>query len=317
MSDHEIIHSTDPSMRKLLKTAETVAHARATVLISGESGTGKELLARYIHSRSPRSLEKFIAVNCAAVPEGLLESELFGYEKGAFTGAFQRKLGKFEMANNSTFLLDEISEMPLILQAKLLRVLQEGEVERLGGNGPIRVNVRLIATTNRSLEDMVKMGQFRQDLLYRLQVVPLHIPPLRDRPRDIQILAEHFLEVFCATSGMPLKSITPSALRKLMSWKWPGNVRELQNVIERSALLAKGERLDEENVIISCEEKKTESAMLVPGMTVAEAEKALILKTLAFTRQNRSEAAQMLGISVRTLRNKLNEYRGGAHESIV
>ncbi|NJL23740.1 MAG: sigma-54-dependent Fis family transcriptional regulator [Calothrix sp. SM1_5_4] len=230
-------------MRKIYEVAESVATSRASVLITGESGTGKELLARFIHAKSPRSLKRFVALNCAAVPEGLLESELFGFERGAFTGADQRKIGKFEQANESTFLLDEISEMPLLLQAKLLRVLQEGEVERLGGQGPVKVNVRIVATTNRALEQMVKSGEFREDLYYRLNVIPLQVPPLRARPLDIEILSRHFVEMSCADNGVPLKRLADDALLKLKSYGWPGNVRELQNVIERSILLCHGQEI--------------------------------------------------------------------------
>src|SRR5688572_17929166 len=199
-------------MKKIYEMAENVAVSRAAVLITGESGTGKELLARFIHAKSPRNVKRFVALNCAAVPEGLLESELFGFEKGAFTGADQRKIGKFELAHESTFLLDEVSEMPLPLQAKLLRVLQEGEIERLGGSSPIKINVRIIATTNRSLEKMVKSGEFREDLYYRLNVIPLHIPALRARPLDIENLARHFVATSCEENQMPSKLLSEAAM---------------------------------------------------------------------------------------------------------
>ncbi len=305
-----VIHTADPKMRKVLEMAENIASSRASVLIFGESGTGKELLARFIHSKSPRALKKFHAINCAALPEGLLESELFGYEKGAFTGADARKLGKFEMANDSTFLLDEISELPLPLQAKLLRVLQEGEVERLGGNQTVRVNVRVLATSNRSLTTMVESGQFREDLFYRLNVIPLEVPPLRTRPKDIDLLARFFIDASCAENGIERKSLSVEALEKLLSWKWPGNIRELQNVIERSVLLATGGIVSAEEILIKNFQAREERS-LGPGMTVSEAEKLLIMKTLEHTGQNRTRAAQMLGISIRTLRNKLNEYKDG------
>ena len=310
----DIIHSADPRMKKIFEVAESVAVSRASILITGESGTGKELLARLIHAKSPRATRRFVAVNCAAVPEGLLESELFGYERGAFTGADSRKIGKFETANESTFLLDEISEMALPLQAKLLRVLQEGEIERLGGTSPVKVNVRIIATTNRSLEKMVKAGEFREDLYYRLNVIPLQVPPLRSRPLDIENLTQHFAAVSSSENGISEKVITEAALRKLKAYRWPGNVRELQNVIERSILLAAGTQIGEEQILLPEEEEAAQTEhSFSPGMTVNEAEKLLIIKTLDFTGQNRTRAAEMLGISIRTLRNKLNEYRG-VHE---
>jgi transcriptional regulator with PAS, ATPase and Fis domain len=312
-----MIQIADPNMKKIYEMAENVAVSRAAVLITGESGTGKELLARFIHAKSPRNSKRFVAVNCAAVPEGLLESELFGFEKGAFTGADQRKIGKFELAHDSTFLLDEISEMPLVLQAKLLRVLQEGEIERLGGQAPIKVNVRVIATTNRSLEKMVKSGEFREDLYYRLNVIPLHIPALRVRPLDIENLARHFVATSCDENQMPCKLLVESALVKLKNYRWPGNVRELQNVIERSVLLTGGQEVGAEQILLAESEPQNSEHSFNPGMTVGEAERLLIMKTLEFTGQNRTRAAEMLGISIRTLRNKLNEYREGIHEEHI
>ena len=297
-------------MLRIYEVAESVATSRATILITGESGTGKELLARFIHGKSPRAARRFVAVNCAAVPEGLLESELFGYEKGAFTGADQRKIGKFEQANESTFLLDEISEMPLPLQAKMLRVLQEGEVERLGGAAPVKVNVRLVATTNRSLDKMVKAGLFREDLFYRLNVIPLQIPALRTRPLDIDSLAQHFVQFSCTENSLAPKRLSSDALEKMKSYGWPGNVRELQNVIERSVLLGSGQEISGQQILLP-EEALNENGghSFSPGMTVGEAERLLIMKTLEHTGENRTRAAEMLGISIRTLRNKLHEYR--------
>ncbi|MGE3759581.1 MAG: sigma-54 interaction domain-containing protein, partial [Pseudobdellovibrionaceae bacterium] len=297
--------------------AESIAVSRASVLITGESGTGKELLARFIHAKSPRAIKRFVALNCAAIPENLLESELFGYEKGAFTGADQRKIGKFELAHESTFLLDEISEMSLPLQAKLLRVLQEGEIERVGGTAPVRVNVRIIATTNRSLEKMVKDGTFREDLFYRLNVIPLNVPALRMRPLDIELLARHFVAASCEENGIVAKLLSESALSKLKSYAWPGNVRELQNVIERSVLLATGQEVSYEQILLpdtTTQESQSQQSFS-PGMTVGEAERLLIMKTLEFTGQNRTRAAEMLGISIRTLRNKLHEYKGELSEN--
>lgn len=316
------IRTEDPEMIRILKTAENVASSRATVLLQGESGTGKELIARFIHANSPRSSKRFIAINCAAVPEGLLESELFGHEKGAFTGAHQSKPGKFELAHESTLLLDEISEMPLLLQAKLLRVIQEGEIERLGARQPTRVNVRIIATTNRDLQSMIRRGEFREDLFYRLNVVPLRIPSLRERPRDVENLARFFAEVSSHLNGRPARPLTDDAMSKLTAWNWPGNVRELENVIERAVLFATGEAIDASHIEIAgaapyepitvtgpTQVDSTHASLTMnAGMTVAEAERLLIMKTLEHTEQNRTQAAKLLGISIRTLRNKLHEY---------
>ena len=309
--ESEELKTSDPEMRRILQLAENVAASRATVLICGESGTGKEVLARFIHSKSPRASRRLVAINCAAIPAELLESELFGFERGAFTGAAQAKPGKFELANDSTFLLDEISEMPLLLQAKLLRVLQEGEVERLGAKHPTKVNVRVVATTNRDLAAMVRAGQFREDLYYRLNVIPLRIPPLRSRPRDIDLLARFFVEVSAHMNGKSPKHLSPASLAKLLAWKWPGNVRELENVIERSVLISQSEEISAEEIAINgfeIEAPKTEQEEFAPGMTISEAERRLIMKTLEYTNHNRTRAAQMLGISIRTLRNKLHEY---------
>ncbi|MCM2280746.1 MAG: sigma-54 dependent transcriptional regulator [Bdellovibrionaceae bacterium] len=337
------IQTADPEMKRILKLAENVAASKATVLIHGESGTGKELLARFIHAKSQRAGRRLVAVNCAAVPDGLLESELFGYEKGAFTGANGSKPGKFELANESTFLLDEISELPLLLQAKLLRVIQEGEIERLGARQPLKVNVRLVATTNRDLSQMVKAGQFREDLFYRLNVLPLRVPPLSRRPKDIELLARFFVEVSGELNGRRARAFSDEAMHKLLSWSWPGNVRELENVIERSVLLAEGDTIQSEEILINgfndafCApagdalEGTTQATTplstdaflqlsISPGMTLGEAERQLILKTLEYTRQNRTQAAKLLGISIRTLRNKLHEYnaaKGPSGESLM
>lgn len=306
----KVIHTVDPKMKNILQMAENVASAKASVLISGESGTGKELLARYIHSKSPRAGKAFVAINCAALPDGLLESELFGYERGAFTGAMQRKLGKFEIASGSTFLLDEISELPLILQSKLLRVIQEGEVERLGATHPVNVDVRLIATTNKNLAGMVSKGEFREDLFYRLNVIPIEVPALRDRPRDLEMLSSLFVDVTCAENGLHKKILSPEAVDFIRSQVWPGNIRELKNTIERSVLLAEHAILTARDILVqSTNNEKIAQNILTPGMTVAEVERQLILKTLEHTQQNRTKAAALLGISIRTLRNKINEYK--------
>jgi two-component system response regulator FlrC len=303
------LKTADLGMKKILQLAENVASSRATILICGESGCGKEVLARYIHARSPRASRRLVAINCAAIPSELLESELFGYEKGAFTGAGQSKPGKFELANDSTFLLDEISEMPLLLQAKLLRVIQEGEVERLGAKAPVKVNVRLIATTNRDLPSMVREGRFREDLYYRLNVIPLQIPPLRERPRDVELLARFFIEVSSHINGKSVKPLSELALAKLGQWSWPGNVRELENVIERAILMSAGSEISPDDVAIEGFKPMVASEeSFTPGMTISEAERRLIMKTLEYTGQNRTKAAQLLGISIRTLRNKLHEY---------
>jgi two-component system response regulator FlrC len=302
------IISRSAAMERVLQVAEAVAASRAAVLIAGESGTGKELLARHIHAVGPRRQQPFVAVNCAALPRELLESELFGHERGAFTGAIGRKLGKFELANRGTILLDEISEMEPVLQAKLLRVLQEHEVDRLGGSRPVPIDARVIATTNRDLRDMVAAGTFRRDLYYRLHVVPLTLPPLRERGDEVDALVEHF----CARFAGGRITLDPAARARLRAYGWPGNVRELEHVIERAVLLAAGPvirasdlHLDEEPVAV----RAAEPPRSLAGRTVHEVERQLIFETLERTNNNRSHAARLLGISVRTLRNKLAEYR--------
>ena len=302
----------DTEMKRMIAMAQNIAPRKATVLINGESGVGKELLARFIHESSQRNQHNFVATNCAAVPENLLESELFGYEKGAFTGAQIAKPGKFEIADKGTFLLDEISEMPLALQGKLLRVLQESEIERLGGTAPKKIDVRFICTTNRSLADMVQKGEFRQDLFYRLNVIPLNIPSLRARPSDLPSLVQYFLNKVSRENDMPVKSVSVEAMEKLSGWTWPGNVRELQNVIERSCLMSENQMLKLQDVQIDgspTSNVTVQESGLAPGMTIQEAEKRLIIKTLQHTGENRTKAAKILGISIRTLRNKLNEYK--------
>lgn len=302
----------DPSMRQVLTVAQNVAPSRATILIMGESGTGKEVLAQYIHEKSQRSKERFVAVNCAALPEGLLESELFGFEKGAFTGATQAKPGKFELADRGTFLLDEISELPLTLQAKLLRVIQESEVERLGARSPKKVDVRLICTSNRDLQQMVKEGTFRQDLFYRLNVIPIRTIPLRMRPKDITSLSFHFVEKYCEMNRLSAKRISPQGLAKLQQYSWPGNVRELENTIQRAVVLSATEIISVEDLYFQSDEPvRTDSlkGFIQAGYRLQEIEKMMIVQALEITQQNRTRAADLLGISVRTLRNKLQEYR--------
>ncbi|MCP9454621.1 MAG: sigma-54 dependent transcriptional regulator [Nitrospira sp.] len=314
-SDQRVILTQDPGMIRLLSTVETIAASQATVLINGESGTGKELLARFIHSRSPRAHRPFIAVNCAALPDGLLESELFGHERGAFTGAVIRKIGKFEMAHTGTLLLDEIGEMTLGLQAKLLRVLQEREVDRVGGREPVPVNIRVIATTNRALHREVEQNRFREDLYYRLNVFPITIPPLRERLGDIPLLARHFAAKAAARNGMAQPQIHDSTVAYLQRLPWRGNVRELENVIERAVLLAGEGPILPEHCLVEVQATVApltgRDQPLQPSIngSLWEMERELIFKTLARTNNNRTKAAKELGISIRTLRNKLREYR--------
>ena len=318
----------DEAMQAVLKLADQVAGSEASILITGESGTGKEVLARYVHRKSARVDKPFVSVNCAAIPENLLESELFGHEKGAFTGAVARRVGKFEEASGGTLLLDEISEMDVRLQAKLLRAIQERMIDRVGGGKPVPVDIRIIATSNRNLTDAVKEGRFREDLLYRLIVVNLKIPSLRDRPADILALAEHFGRKDAEINGMPERPLSADAKRELIAARWPGNVRELENTIHRAVLLASGVEIGVE-AIRSPDGARMEGNVTVPrsadpaaraaqtaeavtralvGRTVAEVERDLILDTLDHCLGNRTHAAKILGISIRTLRNKLNEY---------
>lgn len=326
----------DPRMVRVMDLAKRAAASRATVLVQGESGTGKELLARFIQRNSPRSEKVMVAINCAALPENLLESELFGFEKGAFTGALQRKIGKFEQADGGTLLLDELGEMALSLQSKLLRVLQEGEVDRLGGRQPIPVDVRIVATTNRDLAAEVEAGKFRQDLYFRLNVIPLTLPPLRDRPQDIELLLENFISKYSKLNARQFAGISQSARRFILSHNYPGNVRELENMVERAVVLAPGSTLELEDFFIDPDtipdvEKlpplpaagnadtgsdklitspdSLDNLPLPAGTTLAEVERYMIYKTLKAVDANRTHAAAQLGISIRTLRNKLKEYR--------
>ena len=297
--------SLNPEMRRILQMATSVAATKATVLILGESGTGKEVLAKHIHESSPRAKNKFVAINCAAVPENLLESELFGFEKGSFTGAHQSKPGKFELAHGGTILLDEMSEMPLPLQAKLLRVLQEGEVERIGGAGPRKIDCRVITTSNRDLAAMVAQGHFRADLYYRLNVVTLRLPSLRDRRVDIPHLAKHFLQLSCAKNSLPQKGLSEEAVAFLTNVDWVGNIRELQNAIERASCLAP-------ELVLSTESFKDLNlctAIRSQEYNLEDLERKTILRALEETGQNRTRAAELLGINVRTLRNKISLYR--------
>jgi len=300
--EKEII-TEDPEMKRIINLAGNLATSEITVLITGESGTGKEVLARHIHNVSRRAGGPFIAVNCAAIPDNLLESELFGHEKGAFTGAIDKKAGKFELATGGTILLDEIGEMSMTLQAKLLRVLQEKEIDRIGGKRPISVDVRVIATTNRDLQSECRAGRFREDLYYRLNVFPIRIPPLRERKGDIPLLARYFVNKFSIQSGKQISGLTPGAIEILKERQWRGNVRELQNVIHRAVVIATGEMITPEELIFD-----DMAPSQNPGK-IREMEKDLILRTLQEVGGNKSKAARILGVSVRTIRNKLNEYR--------
>ncbi len=315
----------DPSMQAVITMADQIAPSHASILITGESGVGKEVIARYVHQKSRRSAKPFISVNCAAIPENLLESELFGHEKGAFTGAVARRIGKFEEANGGTLLLDEISEMDGRLQAKLLRAIQEREIDRVGGAKPVRVDIRILATSNRDLAQAVREGTFREDLLYRLNVVNLRIPPLRDRPADVLALAEFFVRKYAAANGAPERLLSSEAKMRLTGHSWPGNVRELENAMHRAVLLASGAeiaeyaiRLPDGQPFASADPhaRAAQAASIAAetanrgyvGQTVAAMEQQLIIDTLEHCFGNRTHAATILGISIRTLRNKLKEY---------
>lgn len=308
------IVTRNPAMIKLKTIALKVATSDATVFIQGESGTGKELFARFIHRHSRRTRGPFMAVNCAALPESLLESELFGYEKGAFTGANRLRKGKFELAHQGTLLLDEITEIPIHLQAKLLRVLQEGEIDRLGGRYPVSIDVRVLATTNLNVAEAVREQRFRKDLYYRLNVIPLKIPPLRDRLDDIPVLVDYFLRRFQEIHGSSTREASPEALRKLQAYPWPGNVRELENVLQRAVLLAGGPVLEPDDLEFDPVEDTPDAPL--PLMSLEAMERHMIQKALATTDGNRTRAAEILGISVRTLRNKLHEYAQDLPEAL-
>ncbi len=315
-SSGELFVTEDVQTRRLLDRVALVAPSCASVLVIGESGTGKERLSRYLHACSPRKANSFIAINCAAIPEGVLEAELFGHEKGAFTGATSARPGKFELAHEGTLLLDEITEMPVHLQAKLLRVLQEGEVDRLGGRKPVKVDVRVIATSNRDIAQAVREGIFREDLYYRLNVVTIQLPPLRQRKADIMPLARHFLGRFAKTYGRPAPAISEAAVARLMQYPWPGNARELENCMHRAYLMAiEGEIAPEhlalEEMSLQGSQPDKEEPIVQAGVSIRDMERALIEKTLIHVQGNRTEAAKLLGISIRTLRNKLNAYESG------
>jgi two-component system response regulator FlrC len=300
-------------MKEIIDLCDRIAFSNAPVLIQGESGTGKELFARHIHMKSPRHQGPFVAVNCASLPESLFESELFGHEKGAFTGALCRKFGKFELANGGTLLLDEISEMSPFLQAKILRVLQENELDRIGGNKPVPVDVRVIATTNRKIETSIETGEFREDLYFRLNVISIQLLPLRERTEDIELLTRFFLKKYSDHYGKPETSISEETLRWLSQQPWRGNVRELKNVVERAVLTGSTPLLDLKDFSkraggMAQEAKESTASPFL----LREMEKDLIFKALEKTDGNRTHAAKILGISIRTLRNKLHEYKENA-----
>ena len=302
------------AMVKLLETVAHVAPSEATVMITGESGTGKELIAGAIHFNSPRREGPFVKLNCAAITETLLESELFGHEKGSFTGADRRKEGRFFQAHGGSLFLDEVSEMSLTMQVKLLRVLQERELTRVGGDKVIKVDVRVIAATNKNLRNLIDDGLFREDLYYRLNVVGLEIPPLKERKDDIPLLAQHFLEMFATKNRKEIKGFTPRAMDQLIRYEWPGNVRELMNAVERGVVLARAEHLDIEDLTIMQSSSPPPDETLPVGdekyndMTLEQVEKDAILRTLEYTSGNKSETARRLGITRKTLHKKLKEY---------
>ena len=316
---HQIV-TQNPGMQQILQMGRQVADSRASILIHGESGTGKELFARFIHEQSCRRQKPFVAVNCGALPETLLESELFGHEKGAFTGALAKKPGKFELADGGTLLLDEITEMQYHLQSKLLRVLQEREVDRVGGRRPVAVDVRVLATTNRDIEIAVSEGEFREDLFYRLNVIPVKLPSLRDRSEDIPLLANHFIKKYNKIDGRSVKNLTSEALNAIKRYPFRGNVRELENMMERAVLLSDGHQIKPEDLMLNTaggtldkraepkQDAENAEEVFMQG-SLKEIEKKMIFHTLEKMNGNRTHAAKTLGISVRTLRNKLNEYK--------
>ena len=315
------IVGSDKSLLSVLEDLASAAKSRSTILIRGESGTGKELIARAIHYNSPRKDGPFIKLNCAALPEGLIESELFGHEKGAFTNAIKQSPGRFELADNGTLLLDEVSEIPTSVQAKLLRVLQEREFERVGSGVSLKVDVRIVATTNRNLEEEIAAGKFRQDLFYRLNVIPLQLPPLRKRPNDIPMLIDHFIKKFNVENAREVRGVTEKAMKLLLNYHWPGNIRELENYIERAVVLCKTDRITDTDLpshLALGELARHSHSPSDTIMPIAEMEKIMILKALESFDGNRTKAAEALGINPRTLRNKLHEYgmMGGSEATV-
>ncbi|MCA9576670.1 MAG: sigma-54-dependent Fis family transcriptional regulator, partial [Myxococcales bacterium] len=304
-----------PSMQRLFKSVLQVAKSQATVLVHGETGTGKELIAAAIHRNSSRSEQPFVKLNCAALAESVLESELFGHERGAFTGALQRRRGRFEAAHGGTLFLDEVSEIPMAVQVKLLRFLQEKEFERVGGNETVHVNVRVVAATNRDLMNAVTDGTFREDLYYRLNVVQLEVPPLRVRRTDIPLLAHHFLDRYARENDRQLAGFTEAALRALVSYSWPGNVRELENAVERAVVLTEGDEIDVDGFPQLRRAPRPSSGGglddLIPGITMAELERLAIERTLAAVGGSTAKAAELLDMSRRTLQHRMKQWRDG------
>ncbi len=297
------------AMQKIVQLCNQVAPSEASILITGQSGTGKEVIAKYIHEKSKRAAKQMICLNCAAIPENLLESELFGHEKGAFTGAVSRRIGKFEEADGSTLLLDEISEMDVRLQAKLLRAIQERVIDRVGGNKPVPVNIRIIATSNRDLQEEVKNGNFREDLYFRLNVINMELPTLSQRRDDIKLFADYFIDKYAKLNGVAVKPVSQAALQKMENYSWPGNVREMENAMHRAILIAMGDEIGADDVVLTGSPSNDNSTNDLVGRTVGAVEKELIINTLDHCLGNRTQAANILGISIRTLRNKLNEYK--------
>jgi two-component system response regulator FlrC len=316
--DPRPIITQDKAMLGILETLKKISPSKATVLITGESGTGKELIAARIHALSGRKKNLYVAMNCAALPENLAESELFGHERGAFTGAFQQKQGKFEQAHLGTLVLDEISELPMNLQAKLLRVLQENIVDRVGGKRPVPIDTRIIAISNVDLIAAVSKKIFREDLFYRINVIPLQVPPLRDRLGDIPLLAEHFTEKICCQNKIKTKKIDPKAMEFLAKQPWKGNVRELENHIERAVLISSGDMIRSVDFMLEVlDDGSHAKPPTTAGTTVREMERILIMNTLKAVSENRTHAAKKLGISIRTLRNKLKEYKLAMDPAVI
>jgi transcriptional regulator with PAS, ATPase and Fis domain len=298
------------AMLEVLQHARRFARTNATVLICGESGTGKELIAELLHDESPRSANPYVRVNCAALAESLVESELFGHEAGSFTGAIARRQGKFEAAGSGTLFLDEISEVSPLIQTKLLRVLEEAEFERVGSNVRQTVNARVVAATNRQLADLVRDGVFRTDLFYRLEVLRIDVPPLRERPEDIPMLAQHFVERFRADSPVGVRGFTSTALRAMSRYDWPGNVRQLRNLVHRACITADADLIDEKDLPrLEVEPTEEPDTLSFTQLSLAEVERRIILQRIEQCRGNKSAAAAALGVTARTLRNKVNEYR--------
>ena len=297
------------AMKEVFGLIEKVAPSKASVVITGQSGTGKEMVARAVHNASPRREKPFIAINCSAIPPTLLESEIFGYERGAFTGADQRRLGCFELADGGTLFLDEVGEIHPDLQAKFLRVLEEERLRRLGGKNEVTVDVRVIAATNRDLKEQIRTGQFREDLYFRLNVFNIQLPPLRDRPEDIPSLVDHFVRRFARDGGKKIRGVTPQALRRLSDYRWPGNIRELRNCVERAVLLCDGDQIGESHLPSEVMEKDGEAALRLPlGLKLRDMDRAYIEATIVRFGGNKAKSAQALGISEKTLYNKLHRY---------